>query len=54
VYITRSRLDIAVILMSKILPAMMPRSWSMSKTFESTVRRDPNSRVENQTNPIAL
>ncbi len=54
VYATSSRLDTSVISMSKILPAMIPRSVSMSKIVASTVRRDPNNRVENQMNPMAL
>jgi hypothetical protein len=40
--------------MSKILPAIMPRSVSMSKIAASTVRSDPNRRVENQMKPMAL
>ena len=43
-----------VIWMSKILPAMMLRSFSMSNTLASTVRSEPKSRVENQTKPIEL
>ena len=43
-----------VISMSKIFPAMMLRSFSMSNTLASTVRNDPNRRVENQTKPIEL
>ena len=39
--------------MSKILPAMMPRSVSMSKMAARTVLRDPKRRVENQMNPTA-
>jgi hypothetical protein len=39
---------------SNTLPAMMPRSVSMSKTLASTVRSDPKSRVENHTKPMAL
>ena len=51
---TNSNVETTVIFTSKILPAMMPRSLSMSNTLASTVRSEPNSRVENQTNPIAL
>ena len=43
-----------VIFTSKILPAMMPRSFSMSNTLASTVRSDPKRRVENQMKPMAL
>jgi hypothetical protein len=43
-----------VILMSKIFPATIPRSFSMSKTSARTLRSDPKSLVENQTKPIAL
>ncbi len=51
---TKSRLPITVIFTSKILPSMIPRSFSISKMLASTVRSDPNRRVENQTKPIAL
>ena len=51
---TNSSVDTTVIFTSKILPAMMPRSLSMSNTLASTVRSDPNRRVENQTKPMAL
>ncbi len=49
-----SAVAITVIWMSKIFPAMIPRSFWMSNVCASTVRSDPKRRVENQMKPIAL
>jgi len=54
VYATTSRAEVIVRRMSNSFPSTMPRSCSMSNTSASTLRREPKSRVVNQTKPMAL
>src|SRR6185312_1729838 len=53
VYATNRSDDTTVTFTSYTLPSMIPRSTSMSNIALRIERNDPNSRVENQMNPMA-